>query len=186
MMKPPVFIFCFSLIAAACGLGPDMSKDRIPPAPTPTPFIPDRTSVEYIRLGDAALAAGNHSGAISPYRRAFEIEKDDHRLERKQFYSLVSKLAILYARAGDSKNARITAAYGISKKYHYPLFHYTLACSYAAEDDESNALYHLENAYEFKKKLDAGEIFPDPLSDESFAGLSHSSTFKSAVARMKK
>lgn len=185
-MKRLAVIFCLCFAAAACGIGPDMSKDRVPPAPTPTPFIPDKSTVEYMRLGDAAVAAGDHGGAIQPYKRAFEIERDEQKFEKKQFYALVSKLAISYARGGDTKNARVTAAYGLSKQYDYPLFHYALACSYAVEGDEINTLYHLDNAYEHKNKLAAGEIFPDPLSDESFAGLSDSTTFKTSVARMKK
>src|SRR5688572_1991538 len=185
-MKRLALLFSLFLSAAACGLGPDMSRDRVPPSPTPTPFIPDKPTVEYIRLGDAAAAAGDHGGASLHYKRAFEIERDEQKLEKKQFYALISKLSIAYARAGDTKSARVTTAYGLSKKYDHALFHYALASSYAVEGDEMNALHHLENAYEFKNKLGPGEILPDPLTDESFAGLSDSTAFKSAVARMKK
>ena len=47
-----------------------MSRDRVPAAPTPTPFIPDKSSVEYIRLGDTAFAAGEHERIAHEIYRA--------------------------------------------------------------------------------------------------------------------
>lgn len=122
-MKRLAVLFCLFLITGGCGLGPDMSRDRVPADPSPTPFIPDKSSVEYIRLGDAAFAGGDHAGASLNYKRAFEIERDEKKLDKKQFYALISNLSISYARAGDTKNARVTAAYGLSKKYDHALFH---------------------------------------------------------------
>ena len=179
-------MFWFAMLSLACGLGPDMSKDRVPRSPSPTPFVPDKPIADYMRDGGAAYSAGNFSEAVNSYKRALEIEQREQKLEKKQWYELVGNLAMSYSRTGDSKNARLTIAYGLSKDYDYPIFHYVLACSYGEEGDESNALYHLRTAFKFRDKLLAGEKFPDPLTESSFAAFADSETLKKAVAGMKR
>jgi hypothetical protein len=185
-MKLAVVLFFATMFTLACGLGPDMSKDRIPPTPTPTPFQPERPVADYLREGDAAYKAGNFAEALVSYKSAFEIEQREQKLEVKQRNALIANLAMSYIRTGDTEHGRLTIAYGLSKSYNYPIFHYTLACSHAGDGDESNALYRLRTAYNFRDKLPKGEKLPDPLTDTCFESFAGSESFKKAVDEMKR
>jgi tetratricopeptide (TPR) repeat protein len=185
-MKRSLLILGFSVLLLGCGLGPDMTKDRVPRPPSPTPFVPEKPIAEYMSEGRAAYDAGNFSEAVNSYKRAFEIEQREQKLEKKDLHQLLKNLGLAYSRTGDSKNARLVAAYGMSKDYGYPIYHYVLACSYGDEGIEGDALYHLRTMYSLKGKLPAGEKLPDPLSENCFASFSDSETFKKAVADMKR
>lgn len=185
-MKVVSFLFLVSIFALACGLGPDLSKDRVPRSPSPTPFIPEKPIADYLRDGGTAYAAGNFPEAIEPYKRAFEIEQREQKLEEKQRNELIANLAMAYVRTGDTDKARVALAYGLSKDYDYPIFHYVLACSFGVGGDESTALYRLRTAYKLRDKLSKLEKFPDPLSDPCFESLAGSETFTKAIAEMRK
>jgi tetratricopeptide (TPR) repeat protein len=186
-MKVAGLLFFVSLfLAASCGLGPDLSKDRVERSPTPTPFVPEKPIEEYMRDGSAAYSARDYQAAIPPYKRALEIEQRSPKLDKKLWYVLVDNLAMSYGMTGDSKNARVVLAYGLSKDYNYPMFHYILAVTYGEDGDESNSLLHLRRAFEFRANMIEGETFPDPMTDSSFESFRDSDTFKKAVADMKK
>jgi len=174
------------MLSLACGLGPDLTKDRVPRSPSPTPFIPEKPITEYMSEGRVAFVARDFQGAITPYKRAFEIEQRDPKLDKILWHELVNNLALSYGQTGDLKNARLVIAYGISKDYRYPMFYYILACIHGQEGDESNSVYYLSKAYEHKANLSKGETLPDPLTDSSFSSFSSSDTFKQAVAKMKR
>jgi tetratricopeptide (TPR) repeat protein len=185
MMMKFATVLAISILSLACGLGPDLSKDRIERPPSPTPFVADKPIAEYLRDGDAAFEAGDYAAALTPYKRAFEIEQREQKLETKSWHALVNNLAMSYVRTGDMKNARLTIAYGVSKDYDHPPFHYTLACSFGEEGDESNATYHLRKAFRFRNKMPAGEKLADPMTDACFDSFASSDAFAKAVAEMK-
>ena len=186
-MKVVGLLFFGSLfLAASCGLGPDLSKDRVPRSPTPTPFVPEKPIEEYMRDGAAAYAARDYHAALPPYKRALEIEQRSPKLDKKQWYELVENLAMSYGLTGDSKSARVVLAYGLSKEYNYPMFQYILARTHGQEGDESTSLLHLRRAFEYRANMIEGETLPDPLTDSSFESFADSETFKKAVAEMKK
>ena len=87
-------VIAIALLSLACGLGPDLTKDRIPRSPSPTPFVPDKPIADYLRDGAAAYSAGNLSEAVLHYKKAFEIEQREQKLEKKDRRQLVSNLAI--------------------------------------------------------------------------------------------
>jgi hypothetical protein len=178
-------LITIGLFSLACGLGPDMTKDRIPPSPTPTPFVPDKPIADYLRDGAAAYAAGNFFEAVVHYKKAFEIEQREQKLEKKQRRELLTNLAVAYSRTGDTKNARTVVGYGFSKDFDAPIYHYALACSFGSEGDESSALYHLRTAFGFRNKLLPGEKLADPMQDGCFTDFADSDTFKKAVGEMK-
>ena len=186
-MKFAVLLFFVSVfLAASCGMGPDLSKDRVERSPTPTPFVPEKPIEEYMRDGSAAYSARDYNAAIPPYKRALEIEQRSSKLDKKLWYVLVDNLAMSYGLTGDSKNARVVLAYGMSKDYNYPMFHYILACTFGQDGDESNSLLHLRRAFEYRANIIEGETFPDPMTDSSFESFRDSDTFQKAVAEMKK
>src|SRR5687768_17291693 len=181
------FIFSISILfSTACGLGPDMSRDRIPPSPSPTPFVAEKPVAEYLRDGDSEYADKDFAGAIPHYKRAFEIEQREQKLDKNLRNVLIDSLAMSYVLSGDQTNARVVLAYGLSKDFSYPMFHYILARSYGQEGNEAEAIYRLSKAYEHDKKLGKGRDLPDPITDDSFAAFSESETFKKAVAQMKR
>ncbi len=162
-----------------------MSKDRIPPSPTPTPWQGEKPVTEYMSDGDTAYAAGNYAGALTPYKRALEQEQREQKLEKKSWYGLVEKLAMSYSKTGENGKARVVLAYGISKDYKYPMFHYTFARTYGEEGDEMTAISHLRTAYRNQAEIKGGAKLPDPLMNESFADFADNEAFKKAVAEMK-
>ena len=179
-------IIAIAFLSIACGLGPDLSKDRVPRSPTPTPFIPDKPIADYIRDGGVAYAAGNFSEAAVHYKKAFEIEQREQKLEKKEQRALISNAATAFARTGDTKAARLAIAFGLSKDFDAPMYHYALACSFASEGDESTALYHLRAAFGYRHRLLPGEKMGDPLKDTCFTDFADGDEFKKAVAEMKR
>ena len=184
-MKTALLTICASFLFAACGLGPDISKDRVPRSPSPTPFVPERPIAEYLSDGNVAYGAGKFPEAIESYKRAFEIEQREQKLDAKQRRELVANLAMSYMRTGQVDNGKLTIAYGVAKDYNYPTYHYALACGYAVDGDEGSSLARLRTAYSFRNNLPAGESLPDPLSDSCFESVSSSDTFKKAFAEIK-
>lgn len=184
-MKFVLFAICVCFLAIGCGLGPDMSKDRIPRSPSPTPFVPEKPIAEYMTEGRAAYSSEKFAEAIESYKRAFEIEQREQKLDAKLRRELVGNLAMSYVRTGAVDKARVTIAYGVSKDYNYPIYHYALACSFAVDGNEGSALHRLRTAYMFRNNLSPGQSLPDPLTESCFESLSSSETFKKAVAEIK-
>ena len=184
-MKAKVGFVLFAVVLSGCGLGPDMTRDRIPRSPTPTPWQGEKPFEDNVREGAAAFAAQDYAAASKAYGTALDQEKAKPKLEKKPWRELVNNTAMSYTLAGDTKNARLTLAYGVSKDFDYPMFHYILARTYGVEGSGGEAIKHLEKAFERRSKLPAGEKLPDPLTDPSFSSFSDDDVFKKAVARMK-
>jgi hypothetical protein len=75
--------------------------------------------------------------------------------------------------------------YGIAQEPTYPLFYYNMACGYGELGDEDNAIKYLQPAFKYKKNMLAGEHFPDPMTDSSFAKFVDDEKFRKAVKEMK-
>lgn len=185
-MKARLMLVVSLAFCAACGLGPDMNRDRVQRTPSPTPWQGERPIGEYLSEANTAFAAKDYATALTPYKRALEIEQRQPQLEKKDWFRLVENLGTTHARLGSPKDARVVIAYGLSKDYQYPMFHYVLARIYGEEGSEAEALRHLRNAYRHRKNVIAGETIPDPLTDESFSGMANSETFTNAVTDMQK
>ena len=102
-------LIAIALFTLACGVGPDMTKDRIPPPPSPTPFVPDKPIGDYLRDGAAAYAAGNFFESVVHYKKAFEIEQREQKLEKKERLSAQSEEPTVIAsvtRAGEYCSAK--------------------------------------------------------------------------------
>ena len=162
-----------------------MSRDRMERSPTPTPFVPEKPIADYMRDGGGAYGSGKFAEAIDHYRRAFEIEQREQKLDETQRRELVGNLAMAYIRTGEVDKARLTIAYGVAKDYNYPTYHFALACSYAVDGDEGSALSRLRTAYMFRNNLPAGQSLPDPLTEGCFENVSGSETFQKAVAEIR-
>jgi tetratricopeptide (TPR) repeat protein len=185
IMKTTLVFLVSIVILSGCGLGPDITKDRVPRSPSPTPWQGDKTVQQNVEDGSAAFMAKDYEKAIKSYKAALEQEKQKPTLEKKFAYTLIDNLAMAYGITGDSNNARVVLAYGLSRDFKYPMFHYILASTYGEEGNESEAILHLRRAFKYKANMLPGEKFPDPLTDESFSSLAENAAFQKAVAEMK-
>jgi tetratricopeptide (TPR) repeat protein len=73
-----------------------------------------------------------------------------------------------YGISGDTKKARALFDVAIAKDPDYPLYYYNLACADAQENKLADARTHLQQAFERKGNVIAGEALPDPAKDDSF------------------
>lgn len=143
------------------------------------------TSLEYLAEGSQYYMAGDYKGAIPPYQKALDLEKKERKLEKKFWIVLVDNLGMAYGITGDIKSSMAVFEYGIAQEPSYPLFYYNMACGYGELGDEDNAIKYLQPAFKYKKNMLAGEHFPDPMTDSSFAKFVDDEKFRKAVKEMK-
>src|SRR5919205_275564 len=139
--------------AAAAGPGPDGGG----------------SAMDLLRDGSALFMRRDYKGAVAPYAKALELEKQSPRLPRDLWRALVDNLTMSYGISGDLARAKETAEYGLTKDPDYPLFHYLLANTYAEMGDLDNTILYLRQAFARRKNVIPGEHMPDPRADDSFA-----------------
>jgi tetratricopeptide (TPR) repeat protein len=151
-----------------------------------TSFIhAQKTSMDYLQEGSVFYMNRDYTNAIKPYQKALDLEKKDRKLERKFWIVLVDNLGMAYGITGDIKSSFGVFEYGISVEPTYPLFYYNMACGYGELGDEDNAIKWLRPAFKNKNNMIAGERFPNPETDSSFAKFRDSEKFKNAIKDMK-
>lgn len=144
-----------------------------------------KTSLEYLKEGSYYYMNRDYKSAIAPYQKALDLEKKERKLERKWFIVLVDNLGMSYGITGDIKSSHAVFDYGISQEPTYPLFYYNKACGYGELGDEDNAIKWLRPAFKYKDNMLAGERFPNPETDSSFAKFRDSEKFKKALQEMR-
>jgi len=102
------------------------------------------------------------------YEKALDQEKQAPRLQKKFWIVLVDNLGMAYGLTGNLKMAERIFQYGIDKDPTYPLFYYSLACTYAEANDLDRALLNLAKAGEYKSNMIPGEKWPELATDPSF------------------
>ena len=144
-----------------------------------------KSSMDYLKEGSVFYLNGDYKNAIKPYQKALDLEKKERKLERKFFIVLVDNLGMAYGMTGDIKSSFAVFEYGISVEPTYPLCYYNMACGYGELGDEDNAIKWLRLAFKHKANMIAGERFPNPETDSSFAKFRDSEKFKKALAEMR-
>ncbi|MEO8041493.1 MAG: hypothetical protein ABI646_02685 [Acidobacteriota bacterium] len=152
---------------------------------TTSSVIAQKTSMDYLQEGSVFYMNGAYKGAIKPYQKALDLEKKDRKLERKFWIVLVDNLGMAYGITGDVKSSFAVFDYGISVEPTYPLFYYNMACGYGELGDEDNAIKWLRPAFKNKGNMMAGERFPNPETDSSFAKFRDREKFRNAINEMK-
>lgn len=147
--------------------------------------VAQKTSMDYLQEGSAFYMNRDYKGAIKPYQKALDLEKQERKLERKFWIVLVDNLGMAYGITGDIKSSFAVFDYGISVEPTYPLFYYNMACGYGELGDEDNAIKWLRPAFKHKANMLMGTRFPNPETDSSFAKFRDSDKFKKAIAEMK-
>src|ERR1700737_1539511 len=106
-------------------------------------------------------------GAIPPYQKALDREKENQTLSETLWRVLVDNLGMAYGISGDLKKAKETFEYGLSKDPKYPMFHYNMACPFTEMNDVDKSISYLQRAFQYKQNMIKGERFPDPWTDDS-------------------
>ncbi|MBC7932535.1 MAG: hypothetical protein H7Z38_18405 [Rubrivivax sp.] len=134
-----------------------------------------------MREGSANFIGNDYRAAIGPYRQALELEKTNPRLDKNLWRVLIDNLGMAYGITGDTKTAKETFEYGLSKDPDYPMFHYLMACTYAETNDLDNAILYLKQAFARKQNIIPGERMPDPSTDDSFKRFQKDEKFRAAL-----
>jgi tetratricopeptide (TPR) repeat protein len=153
---------------------PQIRPQIQPPAPP--------NSRELLDLGNALYRQSNYAQAISPYQKAFELEKVEPQLDRNLWRVLIGNLGMAYGMTGRLKEARATFEQGIQADPAYPMFHYNLASTFAGMNDLDHAMQSLTAAFRYRKNQSPGEKgMPDPRQDSSFQRFMKNETFRALV-----
>src|SRR5262245_10710806 len=64
-----------------------------------------KTSMQYLAEGSKYYMEGDYKGAIVPYQKALDLEKQDRKLERKFWIVLIDNLGMAYGITGDIKSS---------------------------------------------------------------------------------
>lgn len=188
-MKRIMFMIVFSIlgVTAACAQT-NIKTTTNPPANAKTADNPasSKLAMQYMQQGSEYYLQRDYKGAIVPYQKALDLEKQGAKMDKIWWRVLVDNLGMSYGITGDLDKARETFEYGISKDDEYPMFYYNMACTYGEMDNEEKAIEYLRGAYERKENMIEGERFPEPATDSSFKKFMKSAKFTAALVEMKK
>jgi hypothetical protein len=158
-------------------------------------LLPDQSAAEdkspsqttqYLAEGSQFYLQKNYSAAAERYQKALDLEKQHRTLNQSFFRVLVDNLGMSYGLTGKLSTAKETFEYGIAQDSEYPLFYYSLACTYGEMGKMDESLEQLRLAYKYKAKMIPGEAFPDPLVDDSFRKFVKNGKFVDAVREMQR
>jgi tetratricopeptide (TPR) repeat protein len=141
----------------------------------------NKNSLDYMREGSRFYISNDFQGAIGPYQKALDLEKEQPQLERNMWLVLVDNLGMAYGITGDLKQAQQTFDYGLSKEPKYPMFYYNLACVSAERNDMDTTIDYLQKAFALKTNVISGETMPDPRKDDSFQSFMSNERFRKFV-----
>ncbi|NOS83202.1 MAG: tetratricopeptide repeat protein [Nitrospira sp.] len=151
-----------------------------PQIQTPPPEPPN--SRELFNLGKALYVKNKYALAVLPYQKAFDLEKANPELDRTLWRMLIDNLGTAYSMTGRLKEARATFEQGIQADPTYPIFHYSLACTFAEMNDLDRTMQSLSTAFRHRKNLNPGEkTMPDPRQDSPFQRFMKNETFRNFV-----
>lgn len=119
---------------------------------------------DHLKQGNQFFAAGKLAEAVAPYQKAFEMDRQNHKLDPPTWKALIDHLALSYGAVGKLTAEEEVLQYGITQDASNPLFYYRLANVYAGRNDRVATMKYLRLALENKPN---GEL-PDPRKDESF------------------
>lgn len=146
------------------------------PAPAPP------TSMELLNIGNALYRQNKYAKAISPYQKAFDLEKANPQLDRTRWRILIDNLGMAYGMIGRLAEAKATFEEGVQADPTYPMFHYNLACTFAEMNNLDRAMQSLRTAFRHRKNQNSGEEeLPDPRQNSSFQRFMKNDTFRNLV-----
>ncbi|HTR48722.1 MAG TPA: tetratricopeptide repeat protein [Verrucomicrobiae bacterium] len=136
------------------------------------------SSLDHFREGGRRYVAQDFKGAIEPYQKALDLEKQHAELTKNYWRVLVDNLGMAYGITGDLEKSEAALNYGVSKDPDYPMFYYNLACVYAERGDTDKTMSYLGSAFARKQNAIPGEDMPDPRQDDSFHAFMSNERFR--------
>jgi tetratricopeptide (TPR) repeat protein len=174
----------FQSILKTIRLQPEPSKIIQTKLPEPSKIIQTQppappNSRELLDMGNALYRRSDYAQAISPYQKAFELEKAEPQLDRTLWRVLIDNLGMTYKMTGQHTKARATFEQGIQADPTYPIFHYNLACTFAEMNDLDHTMQSLKTAFRHRKNQNTGDKgIPDPRQESSFQRFMKIETFR--------
>lgn len=152
-------------------------------------FGQGKAAMDYLREGSTAFIAGDFKKAIPPYQKALDMEKAHRTLDKTPWRVLVDNLGTSYGitgrtNAGNMKKAKEVFEYGISKDPDYPIFYYSLACTYSEMNNMDKTIEYLQLAFARKNNLMRSEKMPTPATDPSFQRFINNDRFMSVLQEL--
>jgi len=158
------------------------TKLPTPPKIIPTQPPPPPNSRELLEIGNVLYRQNKFAQAISPYSKAFDLEKSEPQLDRTLWRALIDHLGMAYGMTGRLKEAKALFEQGIQADPAYPTFHYNLACTFAEMNELDHAMQSLKTAFRHRKNLNPGDKgMPDPRQSVSFQRFMKNETFRNLV-----
>jgi Tfp pilus assembly protein PilF len=182
-MKRVIFMIVLSILGATAACAQTTPKTT---PNTASDTASSKMVMQHLQQGSQYYLQHDYKGAIGPYQKALDLEKQSAKLDKTWLRVLIDNLGMSYGISGDLDKAKETFEYGISRDDEYPLFYYNMACTYGEMDNEEKAIEYLRGAFERKDNMIEGEHFPDPATDSSFKKFMKSAKFTAALAEMKK
>ncbi|MEP6707805.1 MAG: tetratricopeptide repeat protein [Pyrinomonadaceae bacterium] len=147
-----------------------------------------KTAIGYLSEGSTSFVAGDFKKAIPAYEKALALEKAKRTLNKTQ-WGLVDNLGSSYGitgrtTPGNMKKAKEMFEYGISKDPDYPIFYYSLACTYSEMNNMDKAIDYLRLAFARKNNLVRGAKMPTPAVDPSFQRFINNDRFMSVLQEL--
>lgn len=143
-------------------------------------------NADYIMMAAliSQLSQGRGYAGIAAYnQRALDTLPTDAPKSARR--SIINQLSTSYARIGQAEKGRAINEAAIKGDADYPFYYYNLARIDADDERAKDAQAELQQAWERKANLDAGEQMPDPTKDPSFQKLKAKADFWSYVQSLK-
>jgi hypothetical protein len=118
------------------------------------------------------------------FRKAFNFEKRERKLNDNVFNELVDYYGISFAMLFNLEKAYEIFDYGISKDSTYPMFYYHKAYYYAQTNDMDRFAQYLEKALKLKGNLPKEKYLPDPRNDELFSSFISNKKFEEILKKL--
>jgi len=133
---------------------------------------------DALLYGQILYNAKAYKAAGTAFETALDRLKQSHEADQITMKRVVTDQAgMAYGMSGDLQKARAIFENAIREDPQYPLYYYNLACADAENQDLNGAQKHLQEAFDRKANVVAGEKMPDPTTDDSFLPYRGNSAF---------
>lgn len=140
--------------------------------------------LDYFQMGQL-LSKNTPKLAILYFRASLDkMPKDAGYLTPRRVTT--DQLVTALVMTGDVKGGRVLAVEATATDPDYPINYYNLACADAEEGDAAGAKKHLQEAFDRRKNVVAGEKMPDPALNDSIRKLQKDGDFWTFVESLPK
>jgi tetratricopeptide (TPR) repeat protein len=143
-----------------------------------------RKPIDLFHIGQ--LLSRRDAGVAVPYfKAALKLMPADPSYTAPRRMT-TDQLVMALGKSGDLKGSRAAAEEAVTADPDYPMNYFNLACADAGQGDAVNARKHLQEAFDRRKNVLAGEQMPDASKDDSILKLKGDSAFWEFVLSLPK